>query len=407
MIGRRLNLKVVSFVLGIILWIYVNLVLSPVVRRTVIVPVEYKNLPASFSLVKITPEKIEAEVILTGTRRDFILSGTERVQASLDLYNMRLGTAVFPVKTVVFPAGLSVISVRPHQIELKAEQLTKKTMDVEVEIKGQTSEGFVSEPPIVKPRQVDIIGLPDVVNKIVTCQASINLADVKNSVSEKRPVILFSTEGELNDEIKIDPDKVLVDVPVKAGYPSKAVSIAPNFINKLPEGLKLESFKIVPPMVTVSGPGRVLDEMNEIRASPIDLSLLSSSAASIAATVSSPRENLSIVGSSSVTFEFRLLPAPVTRIFREIPLSISCAPGQHSLVAPSSYSLVLLGKKASLETISPEDLKVHLEALNRPPGSYSVPLPCPKGLPDDVAIIEINPPEVEVIITPSIATHSD
>ncbi|MBF0547381.1 MAG: hypothetical protein HQM08_23265 [Candidatus Riflebacteria bacterium] len=400
----KLNLKVVSLILGIVLWLYVNLILSPTVRRTVKANVEFRNLPA---LMKVTPDKVEAEAVLTGTRRDFIISGPDYVQLGVDLYSIRPGTADFPVKVMVIPPGLSVVSVRPNQLELKAEALTQRVMDVEVEIKGQTSEGFIAEPPIVKPRQITIEGPPGIVKTITTCQVSINLADVKNSVSEKRPIVLFSSEGEVTDGVKIDPDKVMVDVPVKAGFPSRAVAVAPNFINKLPEGWKLDSFKVIPNLITISGPARVLDELNEIRASPIDLSQLASSTSTVTVSVASPRENLSIVGSPTVAFEFKLTSAPVTRLFQGIPLSISCNPGRQCIVTPASYSLLLQGRKKSLDTISPSDLVVPLDAKDRAPGSYTVPLSCPKGLPKDVAIIEFTPSQVQVSIIPSISSSSE
>ncbi|MFZ2960543.1 MAG: CdaR family protein [Candidatus Ozemobacteraceae bacterium] len=403
----RINLKTVSFILAILLWAYVNLVISPTVRRTVRATVEYKNVPP---LLRITPEKAEVEAVLTGTRRDFIIAGRDSIlvrrdsiQIVVDLYNLRPGRAFFPLKSTT-PSGLSVVAMKPAQIEITAETLVRREMDVEVEVKGQTAEGFLAESPVITPRRVTIEGPSDLLEKVTTCQATITLIDVKNSVFEKRPVMLFGPEGEIASGIRVLPDKVGVDVTVKAGYPSRAVPVIPQFINKPPEGYKLETYKLQPSFIMLSGPGRVLEELGDLRTAPIDLSLMQSSG-TILVQAPSPLESLKVVSSSTIAVTVTFSPTPVARPFTGLPLSLKNLSGQHCIVSPASYTLFLEGPIEALNQVSPADLAVVLDVRSRNPGSFTVPLPCPKGLPKGLTIREIRPADVQITID-AVATNS-
>ncbi|MBF0500735.1 MAG: hypothetical protein HQM09_11425 [Candidatus Riflebacteria bacterium] len=389
----RINLKTVAVVLAVLLWAYVNLVISPTIRRSIHAVVEYKNVPP---LLRVTPEKPEVEIVLTGTRRDFILAGHDFIQVSVDLYNMRPGGAFFPLK-VTAPSGLSVVAMKPAQIEITGEALVRREMDVEVEVKGQTAEGFIAESPVVTPRRITIEGPSDLLEKVTTCQASITLADVKNSVFEKGPVMLFGPDGQISSGIRVVPDKVGVDVTVKAGYPSRAVPVVPQFINKPPEGYKLENYTLQPTFVLLSGPARVLEELGDLRTSPIDLSQMQSSG-TVLIQVPSPLESLKVVGSSTISVTVTFISTPVVRSFPGLPLILKNHPNQHCIVSPSSYSLLLEGSIDALNLVSPADLAIVLDVRSRSPGSFSVPLSCPKGLPKGLAIKEILPTEAQITI---------
>ena len=117
--NNRFGLKVVSIFLGIFAWTYVNLVIPPTIRRTISSAIEYRNVP---ELMRITPASPMVEIEVEGSRRDFIISGTQKVLASVDLYNLRPGRAILPVK-VTSASGLNVKTVNPPQIQVDAVAL--------------------------------------------------------------------------------------------------------------------------------------------------------------------------------------------------------------------------------------------------------------------------------------------
>lgn len=390
----RINLKLVTILLALVLWIYVNIIVSPVVRRTVTAKVEYRNMP---QLMRVLPQSAVTEVVLTGTRRDFIIAGRDLVQVSVDLYSLRPGSAMLPLK-VTTPPGLAMVSIKPAQIEVTGEPLIRREFDISAEVKGQTDEGFLSEMPNLTPKRVTVEGPKETIERIAVAQIAITINNARNSVSESCPVLLLATSGESIEGVKVVPEKINVDITVKAGYPGRVIRVMPQFINKPPEGYRLEGFDVVPPDVAITGPGRILEQMNELLTMPIDLAMMTSSG-SITALLKPPVETIRVAGTGTVIVGIRLTASQVVRQFAGLPLTVKNSSNQHCLVSPSSYTLILRGFVEQLDRVSRADMNLVLDMRKMAPGSYAVDLPCPVGVPDKVEVVEIQPKKVQIEIT--------
>jgi YbbR domain-containing protein len=393
--NNRLGLKVISVLLGVFAWVYVNLVIPPQVRRTIVAEITYRNKP---ELMKIMPESPRVEIEIEGNRRDFIMSDVEKAEALVDLYNLRPGKAILPVK--VTPAsGLSVKSVNPAQIQIEAVELLRKTVAVDAIIRGQPAEGYLAEDPRLDPEEVTIEGPESVIDKIKTCQIVVSLEQVKNSISEKKSVSLVMEPGTNHQNISVFPDKVNVDVTVKQGYPKKVVSLArPVFLNKPPEGKKLEEYHIFPEKLMISGPARLLEQIDEIGFEPIDLARLSETA-SRALKMDLPSERIKLEGKTRPSIQIRLVEVPVTRYLKGLSFELEKAGNQHTAVSVSSYTIELEGLVKNLNSIKRSDLIMRLNIKNMEPGEYQVPLTVPSGLPENVRVVGIAPEKVEIKIS--------
>ncbi|GAB4274316.1 MAG: YbbR-like domain-containing protein [Candidatus Rifleibacteriota bacterium] len=391
----RIGLKVISILLGIFAWAYVNLVIPPVVRRTMQIKVEYRNMP---ELMKVTPGNPIVEVEIEGSRRDFIISGSEKAQASVDLYNLRPGKAILPVK-VITAAGLNVKSVTPPQIQVDAIALVRKEFPVTADIQGQPAEGFLAEEPRISPDKVTLEGPEGLIKRVKSCQVEVILDQVKNSISENTRVKVFLDVGQNNGDIKVIPEKVSVDVTVKQGYPRKIVNLSkPVFINKPPEGKKLEGYTLVPEKVMITGPARLLDQMSELGYSPIDLAKIHESA-SLSLRLEFPGEKVKLVGSTPAYIEVKLADTKVVRVEQGLDFEVKKADNQHTSVSVSSYSLEVEGYIKDLEKIRNARLQMILDIQKMSPGTYDVPLNVPSGLPKDVKVLRIIPETVKIDIT--------
>lgn len=396
----KLDLKFVALVLGVMVWIYVNLVVSPILRRTVMAKVEPRNVPVS---ARITTPIQTAEVVLAGTRREFMLAGNDSVQLSMDLYDRRPGKLLVPIR-VHTHAGLSVVSLRPAQVEVTLEALKRAKFVVEPEVTGQPAEGFIAEPARIRPEQVEVEGPEDLVRSVTKCKVVLNLTDLRNSISEGKPVRVISAFGELDGKLAVFPDKVNVDVTVKEGYPEKTVTVAsPTFLNKPPEGLRLGGLTLDPPAVVIAGPQRVLDQVKEVRLEPVDLSTIQSGSAVISLLVN-PYESVKILGSPTIRLSFSLMPVKISRSIPGLALTVKKSPNQHCLVSVSSYTLVLNGFVEDLNQVAPADLAILLDVREMAPGRYPFSLPAPKGLSEKIAIQEILPGQVEVELSEIVDT---
>lgn len=391
----RIWLKLLSILLGIFAWIYVNLVMPPQIRRNLIAEIEYRNAP---EMMKITPQRPTVQIQVEGSRRDFILSGDNKVQVTVDLYNLRPGRAQLPVRVTAAP-GLSVVSVNPPQIHLEAITLLRKKFDVKAQIIGQPAEGYLADDPRITPDKILLEGPETLINRVATCQVDIGLELVKNSVSEQKPVKVMLDTGVVNDEIIATPAKVTVDVTVKQGYPTRLIPLAkPVFINKLPEGKKIDTFRIFPESVMLTGPAKLLNSMTDLSFNPVDLSRLEQ-ASSMPLRLEMPDPRVRLLGSETPFIEISLSEVRVARLFEGLPFELKKTDKQYASVSVSSYTIEVEGLVKDLELVRNAALKMVLDVEKMKPGSYSVSLSAPAGLPEQVTVLNIVPESLNVSIS--------
>lgn len=392
--NNRVWLKILSILLGIFAWIYVNLVIPPMIRRTLPAEVEYRNLP---EMVKIAPAKPTVQVQMEGTRRDFILSSNGRVQVTVDLYNVRPGRAQLPVRVIAAP-GLTVVSVSPPQIQIEVIPLARKKFDVKVEVTGMPADGYLADEPRFSPGQVTLEGPESLINRVSNCVIEVNLEQIKNSISEQRPVKVVLEGGLSSEEIAVNPAKIDLGILVKEGEPSKTVALTkPVFINKAPEGKKLASFTLSPESVVVKGPTRALANLNEVSFKPIDLSILNDNA-SMAVKLELP-DKFKLISTETPVLNVIMGDEKVTRTFDGLTFELKKTSNQHASVSVSSYSLEIKGFLQDIEKVRDAQLKIVLDIEKMKPGNYeNIELGAPPGLPADVSV-RIMPASVSIQVS--------
>ena len=102
---------------ALVLW----LVLVPgatLSERTVLVDVEYLNLPSDLVIESTDPPQVE--VTVRGLSRDLLLSDPKEVRVRIDAYLARFGRRTFPIgpQSVEKGKGLSVVSLNPDKVRI-------------------------------------------------------------------------------------------------------------------------------------------------------------------------------------------------------------------------------------------------------------------------------------------------
>ncbi len=139
----------------------------------------------------------------------------------------------------------------------------------------------------------------------------------------------------------------------------RKVKISPVVVGEPAAGYAVESIQIVPPVVTLSGPGVVIAELMEVDTAPIDLSGLAGSS-DVPAELDLPR---SITSEDPVQFTARVevLAQDEERRFLDVPVFVWQDPRYEPV--RSTVEVVLQGPAGMLDDVGPEDLAafVHLE----------------------------------------------
>ncbi len=208
---RNLGLKVAAVGLGALLWFTVS---SQQTERSVRVPVEYRNVPASLELTGDQTESVY--VHLRGP--DNVISRLQPgdVRAVLD---MTLATAVdhgtFPLRTdqVVAPPGAEVMWIQPQEVSLSMETMGLATVSVVPKITGTPAPGYVQGHVTVDPLTVDVSGPADQVRDLHAASTSAISID-----GAKTPVIATVDIEVPNASLRLtQPQKARVTIDITHG----------------------------------------------------------------------------------------------------------------------------------------------------------------------------------------------
>ncbi|MBD1382464.1 CdaR family protein [Metabacillus arenae] len=163
------------------------------------------------------------------------------------------------------------VSINPSVVTVSVQEKVTRDFPVEVDFINQSKmkEGYTTDQPIVQPNVVRVTGAREVIEKISTLKARVNLQDAEETVKEESKVTVYDRDGNI---LPLEIDPTVVDVTVPITSPSKSVPFKIARKGELPEGLSISSIEPNPNEVTVYGPQDVIDQLEFIDGVEVDLS---------------------------------------------------------------------------------------------------------------------------------------
>ncbi|MGH8011494.1 MAG: CdaR family protein [Candidatus Binataceae bacterium] len=148
---RNLGLRLISLLLAIGLWIFVNAGQHGAMI-TLQVPVSYRELPAGYVITNPHPDFVKVQA--SGPRTLLSLIDSSRLTVRLDLTNVGVGQASFKLSPDSFnvPRQTNVISISPSQIVLDIDRIVTRDVPARLYVTGKPASGYkVSSISLVPP----------------------------------------------------------------------------------------------------------------------------------------------------------------------------------------------------------------------------------------------------------------
>lgn len=153
---RNLGLKALAIGVSLMLWLTVAG--EHVVERSLRVPLEFRNVPASLEIVGEPPSAVDVRLRGPSGLLGRLQPGD--VVAVLDLNGARPGSRLFHLRTdqVRAPFGVTVSQVSPATAALAFEQSGSRVVPVRPDIEGEPAPGYVRGRVTAEPATVEVIG---------------------------------------------------------------------------------------------------------------------------------------------------------------------------------------------------------------------------------------------------------
>ena len=275
-LARNTWLKIISFVLAVILWVFVVLILNPETDRTIRgIPVILSNssLLDDNDLEIVNPtEGITVDIKVRGSRRALSEIDNKNITASVDLAGTVAPGDIFPAINIRFPVdGITLVEKTPTTISLKVDQIITQIKPLFVEVTGVPQAGYTAYSKSIYPETITIRGPKDDLNLIDRAVVYIDVDGATDTVISTQEIFLERSDGQRieSKHISTNPERAEAKCTILS---IKRVPIIPD-ITEAPSGDRVAITSV--PLyaeVDIMGDADIIDSITEIRTETIDLS---------------------------------------------------------------------------------------------------------------------------------------
>ncbi|MGB8685263.1 MAG: CdaR family protein [Candidatus Binatus sp.] len=155
--GGDIGLRILSVVLAVGLWIFVNAGERGSVE-SLTVPISYASLPQGMVIVNHPPTQVKIEV--TGPRTLLSLLDPERLTLKIDPASLAPGQSEIKVYPAMFNVGrnTTVTSISPDQLSLDIDRLVTRDVPVHLAVENEVAPGYTISSVDITPPSVTMIG---------------------------------------------------------------------------------------------------------------------------------------------------------------------------------------------------------------------------------------------------------
>jgi YbbR domain-containing protein len=155
---RNWALKMLSFVFAVVLWLTVVPEEKIYGERTLSVPLETRNIPASMELVEKSISTVDITVRATNRLLGQLTAAD--IEAVLDLKKASVAQEDYALDPagIIVPPNAKAVRVFPSKVHIKLEKANEVEMDVLPSITGKVPDGFVIQAVETVPAKAKLRG---------------------------------------------------------------------------------------------------------------------------------------------------------------------------------------------------------------------------------------------------------
>ena len=357
-LARNPFLKLLSLVFAIILWAMVMSQTNP--DRTKVVydaPLEITGLTElnarGLSLATESDElPSTVDVHLEVPMNDLSRATTDNVHATIDLSRITT-TGDYSLQVNLTTVYGEATSSSVSSVDVVVESLTTT---------GTLSENYRLGSIVATPSQFQITGPETDVNRVAAAVVEVDLTNLTADFNRSVVYTLVDENGQAVESANITStigNSVSVSIPV---YPIKEVPITyeSSTTGLLRDGFYLEGIEVAPSTVRIAAPQAVLDEIDSVQVSTIDLEGVSASFTTTLPLKLSGEVVWSSV--SEVDVVVRVREEEETRTFTGLPVTYrNLAAGLQAELYDVTADVSVTMARSALERLSNDDISVYVD----------------------------------------------
>ncbi|HVP22152.1 MAG TPA: CdaR family protein [Anaerolineaceae bacterium] len=401
-IVRYLPSFVLAFALSVAVWITAVTSSDPVEERVYprTVPVDIVGQDPSLVITSEPPQPITITLSAPRSIWDRITNEQIPMRAVADLSGLKAGTHNVPIVPQPGIAPARVVSFSPGSFTVVLEELTTRTLPIQMNRRGDPAIGFQAETPALSQDQVSISGPKSIVERAAQVFAVLDLTGATETINRTLPLQVVDSNGnQISGGITLTPNQVTVTqvITQRGGFRNVVVKVI--VVGTVATGYRLTNITVSPPAVTVfsTNPQLVNNLPGYIETQPLNINNIKQDFDSHQA-LNLPT-GVSVVGDSNVLVQVGVAAIEGSLTFSNNKVEVDGLPATFSAtVSPETVDVILSGPLPVLDTVRPESLRVYVDLSDVTRiGNYQRTPRVELRLPD-LTVESILPESVEVMV---------
>ncbi len=270
-------LKVISFVVAALLWVYIVAVVDPSVNITVRdIPIRYtnQNLLEEKGLCLISDSKATVELKISGSRKRIANIDNKNIYATVDLTTIsKTGTFSLPIAISIPYEYDEIISKKPYNASVVIDKVVSAQRDVKVVTTGSTANGYIAGNAVPEVKTVNLTGPATMIEHISNVGVEVDYDGRSAEINDTARLFFLDNDGkriassnEIYSLVEKDIEETEVKCPV---YKLKTVPIRVDA--RATDGVASYKVSVQPSNVTIYADNDILEQIEEIKTQPIEL----------------------------------------------------------------------------------------------------------------------------------------
>ena len=363
--GSKVFWMIVSLLASIAIWTYVvgteNSIVTQTFRGVRVDIVGDETLQSSKNLIITDVDTNSVRVEIRGPRRIVDALDSDDLVAQVDVSKLSRAAYASMKYKIVYPNGtdtrnISEVSYSPDTVNFMVSNLTRISVPVRGGFEGTLAEGYTAEAPVFEPSTITITGpesyLKDISYAWVSFGAGV-VADSSYTVDAGYTLMDQDGNPTSTEYLTFSDDLVSATLPI---LEMKDIPLAVDLIEGAGASSANTKVTISPDKVTLAGDSAILDGVNRIVLSTIDLTEFRSSfSETYTIPIDNSLRNLTGVTEAKVSVEIVGL---TTKNFTVRNFSVTNTPEKSDVeILSESIEVVIRGTEEQLEAITPESIR--------------------------------------------------
>ncbi len=397
---------ITALVLSITVWIIAVTANDPAENRPYprTVPVEIvgqdpnlvltSDLPGNVSVILNTPQSVWESIV----------SAPTPIRAVADLSGLEAGNHMVDLQIQVNVRPVKVVSYSPRAVSIKLENLSSKSIPLDLIVIGDPAVGYQAEEPTLSVEQITVTGPISQVERVNKVQATLEINQGYEDISRVLGIVALDQNDNVVENVTLTPDRVEVFQEISQRYGYRNVIVSVNIEGQVADGYRLTNISVVPLAITVysTNPQIVNDLPGYVQTMPLNLEGLKDDI-DVSLSLDLPDGVLVVGDQRTVLVRVSIAAVQSSMPIANVPIQVIGLPENLSAVlAPEMVTLLISGPLPILDRINTDDIQVVLDLTDYEIGAYQLE-PVVELPSDEIMVDSIQPGiiDIEIIRAPT------